>query len=78
MRVPSVEIPPEMVAEIRRAGKILAEAGWEVELAEPPELERVTETWIHLSSIDFSVLCLEAAEIIERRVDRPTPIDPLR
>ncbi|MCJ7798036.1 MAG: amidase family protein, partial [Thermoleophilia bacterium] len=41
---------------IQRAGQILAGAGWEVESAEPPELELVTETWLDLLSIDFSVM----------------------
>jgi amidase len=54
--VPGVELPPVTIAEIERAGRILAGAGWEVEAAQPPELEQVTETWIDLFSTDFSVL----------------------
>jgi amidase len=53
-RMPSVEVPPETIAEIERAGEILAAAGWEVEPAEPPELELVTQTWLDLVAIDFS------------------------
>lgn len=55
-RIPGVEIPPETLAEIHRAGRILAGAGWEVEPAEPPELELVNQTWLDLFSVDFSVL----------------------
>jgi amidase len=55
-RIPGVELPAETVAEIARAGRILAGAGWEVEPAEPPELELVTETWLALLGIDFSAL----------------------
>jgi amidase len=50
------EIPPETLTEIHRAGRILADAGWAVEAAEPPELELVHRTWLDLLSIDFSVL----------------------
>ena len=67
-RIPGVEIPPETVAEIQRAGRILAGAGWEVESAEPPELELVTETWLDVLSIDFSVLMPRIRSLITRPV----------
>jgi amidase len=55
-RIPGVELPPVTVAAIDRAGQILAAAGWEVEPAEPPELDLVTETWLSLLSIDIAAL----------------------
>jgi amidase len=55
-QIPGVGLPAETVAEIQRAGQILAGAGWEVEPAEPPELELVTDTWLNLIAIDFSVM----------------------
>jgi amidase len=44
------------VEEIRRAGQILASAGWEVESAEPSELESVTETYVDLLSTDLAAM----------------------
>ena len=65
-RIPGGEIPPETVTEIERAGRILADSGWEVESAEPPELELVTQTWLDLFSIDFSVLMPRIRSMISR------------
>lgn len=44
-RIPGVELPAATVDAIERAGRILASRGWEVEEAEPPELDRVNEIW---------------------------------
>ncbi len=49
-------MPAETAAAIERAGEILARAGWAVEIAEPPELGRVTELWGQVLATDFSVL----------------------
>lgn len=68
MRIPGADIPPETGAEIQRAGQILADAGWEVESAEPPELELVTETWLDVLSIDFSVLMPRIRSLVSRPV----------
>jgi amidase len=54
--VPGIDMPAATVAAIQRAGQILASAGWEIEEAQPPELELVTETWGNLFSIDFQVV----------------------
>jgi amidase len=53
LSIPGLELPPATVAAVQRAGQLLARAGWEVELAEPPELDRVHETWIRLLLVDF-------------------------
>jgi amidase len=50
------QVPPAPVVAIERAGRLLAAAGWEVELAEPPELELVSDTWLDLIATDFCVM----------------------
>jgi amidase len=68
LQIPGAEMPAETTAEIERAGQILADAGWEVEEAEPPELELVTETWLKLLAIDFSVLMPRLRPIVSTRL----------
>jgi amidase len=55
-RIPGVELPSATVAAVRRAGQLLAAAGWEVESAEPPELDLVGDTWLDLLAGDLSEL----------------------
>ena len=52
--IPGMEIADATVAAIKRAGHLLADAGWEIEEVHPPELEQVTETWGRLMSTDFT------------------------
>jgi amidase len=52
--VSGMVLPRATLAEIRRAGEILAKAGWEIELAVPPELDLVYETWLNLIILDYS------------------------
>jgi amidase len=54
--LPDATISPDNLAAIRRAGELLAEAGWEVEETEPPEIARVGELWHKLIATDLSVL----------------------
>ena len=56
LRIPGVELPAATTAAIQHAGRLLAAAGWEVELAEPPELDLVNETWGDVLWSDFSLL----------------------
>lgn len=49
-----VKLPDATLKAIQRAGEILADAGYEVETASPPELEQVTELWGNIFAIDFS------------------------
>jgi amidase len=51
-----VTLPAATIHAIERAGRILAEAGWEVEPSSPPELGQVTETWGNVLAIDFAVM----------------------
>ncbi|MEZ5124766.1 MAG: amidase [Thermoleophilia bacterium] len=54
LSIPGVELPAATQGAIQRAGQLLARAGWEVELAEPPELDLVNDTWLDLALIDFA------------------------
>lgn len=56
LKIPGVDLPTVTVAAIKQAGRILSEAGWQVELATPPELDRVMEIYTQLIGIDFGVL----------------------
>ncbi|MDB5103698.1 MAG: aam 1 [Fibrobacteres bacterium] len=59
-RIEGADIAPATLIAIREAGRILADAGWEVAETGPPELGLVTETWGRLMAIDMTVM-LEAA-----------------
>lgn len=59
-RIPGVEVAAETVTAVKRAGEILADAGWEVDETEPPELDLVFQTWLDLLAVDFSAHLLPA------------------
>jgi len=52
--LPGTPLPADAVAAVRRAGALLAAAGWTVEDAEPPELDRVGEVWLKLVATDLT------------------------
>ena len=52
-QMPFSTLPDSTVAAIRKAGEVLAAAGWEVEEAVPPELARVNEIWAHVLNADL-------------------------
>lgn len=54
--IPGGSLPAATVAEIERAGRILEDAGWTVEQATPPELDRVSEIWGFVLAADFSLM----------------------
>jgi amidase len=54
VRIPGVDLPAQTVAAVRWAGEILADAGWDVDEVEPPELDLVFQTWLDLMAVDFS------------------------
>jgi amidase len=54
LRLPGAELPPATIAAIQHAGQLLAAAGWEVELTQPPELDLVDQTWLDLIAIEFA------------------------
>ena len=62
--IPGIELPAATVSEIERAGRILADRGWEVEEAEPPELDRVNDIWGKVITYDSEVLFAEMGPIL--------------
>jgi amidase len=54
--MPFSTLPESTVAAIRRAGRELEAAGWEIEEATPPELARVNEIWGHVLNADLQQL----------------------
>ncbi len=48
-----LQLPDGTHEALRRAGQILAHAGWEVEEVVPPELDRVCEIWGRLLVVDL-------------------------
>lgn len=52
-KMPLSTLPESTIAAIRRAGRVLEEAGWEVDEATPPELGRVNEIWAHVLNADL-------------------------
>lgn len=55
-QIPGVDLPPATIAAVKRSGELLAQAGWEVEEAVPPELMRVNEVWGQLAVVDLAVM----------------------
>lgn len=62
--LPGLELPQATVAALQRAGQLLAGAGWEVELASPPELDLVARTWLDLFCVDFETLIPEIRALL--------------
>jgi amidase len=54
-KLPGAAIPPGILAGVRRAGELLAAAGWSVDEVAPPEITRVREVWQKLMATDLSV-----------------------
>jgi amidase len=66
--LPGGEVPPDVVAAIRRAGELLREAGWEVEEDDPPELNRLVDVWGQLLGPDLAVMTALAGPILSKRL----------
>ncbi len=62
--IPGFNLPAVTVAEIRRAGEVLADAGWSVEEVEPPELDRVNEIWSYVMAADMDEQSLQDQEAL--------------
>jgi amidase len=54
--LPFSTLPEATVAAIRKAGRELEAAGWEIDEATPPELARVNEMWGHVLNADLQQL----------------------
>ena len=63
--IPGCELPSATVAEIRRAGQLLADSGWQVEETQPPELDRVNEIWGAILVIDMEVGFAETKAVVK-------------
>ena len=63
--IPGCELPRATVAEIRRAGQLLADSGWQVEETQPPELDRVNEIWGAILVIDMEVGFAETRAVVK-------------
>lgn len=62
--IPGFNLPAVTVAEIRRAGEVVADAGWSVEEVEPPELDRVNEIWSYVMAADMDEQSLQDQEAL--------------
>ena len=71
-KIPGCELPAATVSEIERAGRVLADRGWEVEEAEPPELDRVNDIWGKVITYDSDVTFDEMKAVV-----RPVVYDSL-
>jgi amidase len=58
-RVPGCSLEPGASAAIARAGQVLRAAGWVVEEALPPEIDRVNEVFAQLLALDLEVIRLQ-------------------
>ena len=55
-RLPGKDLSAATLEAIRTAGALLARAGWTVEEATPPEVDRVGEVWTRLVATDLSAI----------------------
>lgn len=62
--IPGEEMPAATVSDIERAGRALADRGWEVEEAQAPELDRVNDIWGKVITYDSDVLFAEMGSIL--------------
>jgi amidase len=63
-QMPFSKLPDATLAAIRRAGRVLEEAGWSVEERAPPELARVNEIWAHVLNADLQQMLPQIAPIM--------------
>ncbi len=62
--IPGFDLPAETVAEIRRAGELLAADGWSVQEVVPPELDRVNQIWNYIIAADMDEQSLQEATAV--------------
>jgi len=62
--IPGFDLPAATVAEIRRAGEVLAADGWSVVEVEPPELDRVNQIWVYVITADMDEDALQEQEAL--------------
>ncbi len=59
-RLPGAALEPAAVRAIRRAGELLRDAGWEIEEAAPPEIERVNELFTDFLAAEAGVVAQQS------------------
>lgn len=62
--LPGLALPAPTIDAIERAGALLEAQGWQVEVAMPPELVRVNDTWGRLMATDLEVQAPMMAPIL--------------
>ncbi|MCY3567131.1 MAG: amidase [Chloroflexi bacterium] len=83
--IPGFDLPAATVAEIRRAGEVLAANGWSVEEVEPPELDRVNQIWVYVITADMDEDALQEQEAlitpklgaVQRQIGERVAAEPL-
>lgn len=63
-RMPHSIMPASSVEAIKRAGAILADAGWVVDEVEPPELAHVSDIWAYLLGSDLQAMLETLAPVM--------------
>ena len=63
-KLPGYDLPAATVTEIERAGRVLAAQGWDVEEAEPPELDKVNDIWGKVITYDSDVTFAEMKAVV--------------
>ena len=63
-QIPGSDLPAATVSEIERAGSVLAAQGWDVEVAEPPDLDRVNDIWGKVITYDSDVLFADMEPVL--------------
>lgn len=62
--LPNQPLPSSAVAAIERAGALLEAAGWAVDEAAPPQIERIGELWTRLIATDYLTLLPQMAPML--------------
>jgi len=66
--IPGGTLADSARAAVLEAGRALENAGWEVTEAQPPELERVSEIWAYVMSMDFQPLLEQLSVVMSDRL----------
>ncbi|MCS5635682.1 MAG: amidase [Myxococcota bacterium] len=65
--VPGYSLPDSVRDAVDQAAGALEKSGWEICRAQPPELERVHQTWAFLISMDFQPLLPDLSQLMSSR-----------
>lgn len=65
-KMPHSIMPPATLEAIKQAGKLLEEAGWQVDEVEPPELAHVGDIWAYLLGVDLQQMLETLAPVMSK------------